>query len=275
MKNNANRLSLFYSLFLLSCSSLFSAAQEKGEPLSQKNYKKYMRIIQQKDVNAYESMQAAEKKLGASCLITSRKDIKEPAIMIDQENPGYPTIVLSHSFFDLSLDKKERALISLTNRYKVIEDITKQEQEHVLGLITSLNKQVGSSMQIQDIERNYTGSIAQIRLSPAAALPILSIGKEFLDFPIDQQKFIIGHELGHYLLNNIYEDCSTFQESHEREYLSDSYSVLKLGASPEAAYALFSKYSKKEKAKISLSTHPLWKDRARRLEESLASQQKP
>ena len=60
MKNNTARVSL-YPLLLLTHSSLFFGAQEAEKQLSRKDYKKYMQIIQQKDIDAYENIKVAEK----------------------------------------------------------------------------------------------------------------------------------------------------------------------------------------------------------------------
>ena len=273
MKNNTARVSL-YPLLLLTHSSLFFGAQEAEKQLSRKDYKKYMQIIQQKDIDAYENIKVAEKKLGKSCLIKSQEDIKKPEIRIDQENPGYPAIILPRRFFWLPIKEKEEHLSSLAKKYTIIPDIKAEEQEKVMDILEEIAPKLYRDIDNRDpkghchIGRSYQYDLASASYSPITGLPILFIAENFTSLDHEHQKFLLGHELGHFGLEHHLKENSHL-DSKQREYAADIFSVLNLRTDIEKTIFFMKDRHKKSTRDYTNSTHPSWKERAEALEKLL------
>ena len=206
--------------------------------------------------------------------IKSQEDIKKPEIRIEQENPGYPVIALPRRFFWLSIKEKEELLSSLAKKYTLIPDIKAEEQEKVMDILEEIAPKLYRDIDNRDpkglchIGRSYQYSLASASYSPLTGLPTLFIAEDFTSLDHEHQKFLIGHEIGHFGLEHHLKKNS-FIDSKQREYDADRFSVLNLRTDIEKTILFMKDMHKKSTRDYTNSTHPSWKERAEALEKLL------
>ena len=277
MQNN-NYYLLFNFLIFYTCTMFSAAALDPVGPIAMQpeslpkiEYTKYMRIIQQHNLEAYEEIQKAEKKLGQECLIKALDSKEKGRISRTRENPGYPTIILPRNITFLPQKEKIAILLSLANCYTIIPDMTKDEREQIMDSLAEIAPKLQREIDNQDplgsyhIQRSYKDNFARIGFSPHTGLPLLYIAKNFTKLDHEHQKFLLGHELGHYALKHHSKE-NQHLDSQSREYEADTFSVTTLRTDIEKAIHFTKTRAKGDKTNYQNTTHPSWKDRTKALE---------
>lgn len=254
-------------------------------------YEHFLGYIKRFDDNVYHALVQCKNILGRAC-IQKVSNIDEMGVFPPQDaTHGYAIMKMPILTGFLSLNNPDEAKIvrSLIGEYGVYGDVLPiKERERVLELIKQLAPGLyerfllADSIGLNHIRKGY--GTAAVSYSPADGWPLIKIGRKFMEESFGVQLFIIGHEIGHYVLGHPKDDNKlvdftnptggvvmknglkdAFVNANRRvkEYEADHFSVVKLGSSAENALAWMQKAQLDDHGTVSTfgSTHPLWKAR--------------
>ena len=255
-------------------------------------YEEYMRIIKDLNSQTYEKLRTCEKELGHPCLKEGEEYKKT---FPTSKTHGYPLIIFE-SLKNWNKTLKKPYLQSIILGYKPVPAITQQERVKVLNIIKELAPQLYEKIITVDPtgEDHIKQGNTSMSFSAKDGLPLLRIDNEKLNESDEKLRWIIGHELSHYVNRDMKDICTwthknmsskesssqeyapgrkianqlpleeTFRnaQSRVREYAADAGSVLLFGTSIDAGLKFLeasakneiSEDPKKETFKI---THPL------------------
>ena len=178
--------------------------------LPQSRYEEYMNLINEVNPPAYEALKQCAEELSKPCLKHASAGYTGNAVRPPTDaSYNYPIIVMK------SLKKNQDKKLELTRIaaewYKQYEEtfpITAEERIHFLTLIESLLPELYAKIIAVDptgfnhIKRQDDKNGAGVLPSLKDGLPLILVGAELRKFPLGVQRFIIGHELGHYVLGH-------------------------------------------------------------------------
>ena len=262
-------------------------------PFPADEYEQYMQLIKAIDPVVYEQLNEYEAYFSEPGLLKSQYVFNEDV----QEKNGYPIIILNLQKGESEESQKLELEIAIS-LYKAC--IPLKERTAVLALIKSLAPELYQEIVAVDptgkdhLKFDKYPTNASVSRSPKDDLPVITLGKNILQDPQEEQRFIIGHELGHYALGHrdlshhkpihttlktvpdLPQDSATerknsrfkFEEafcraySRENEYEADRFSILTMKTNSDAASSWFQKstlqaQSQNKSARHTfLNTHP-------------------
>ncbi len=189
-------------------------------PLSE--YEELMHIIDGINHTLYETLRKCENTLGKPCLQLGGTFMK--TTKPSEESQGYPLIVLP-THIRSENEEGKKWWLGRINDYKRIPIMPKEERMHYLEIIKSLTPQLYEEFvaidptgfhHLKPLEEPEHFINACVRPSLEDGLPIISIGKGIQMLPREQQRCILRHELGHYVLGH-YKGAPAFHKKMRME----------------------------------------------------------
>lgn len=180
-------------------------------------YEHYMQLIKEIDPAVHTKLRQCETAIGAPC-IEEAVDIEGTVDFGSDETHGYPIIVIK-SMKDYDEEGQKNILkvyIDWYNSIKIAPPITPAEQQKVMEILKSIDLTAYEAVAKVDpmgtnhIKRHY-GNGASIAPSPIDGLPEIQIDAECFNLPIGELRFVMAHELAHYVLGHFFEE---YQLSH-------------------------------------------------------------
>ncbi len=178
---------------------------------SEAEYEKIMNLIKDIDSKAYDRLKKCESKLGMPC-IEKAADTDETMIMPGEDDTqGFPIIIMNPMSLNWPEDAQKRVLKPIVDWYNVTEDvpvITVEEQKYIMDMV----KKFYPALYAEIVKVDPSGSrhVARfsgngIALEPAIedALPKFLIDTTITKLPVNELRFLLGHELGHYVLGHL------------------------------------------------------------------------
>jgi Zn-dependent peptidase ImmA (M78 family) len=261
-----------------------------------------MKAIRKISPQAYERLLECAKITGSPCWKFAKGSEKTGVFAGNEATEGYPVIIFDRKiqadidFHRPHLDSMVKPYIDQYNALDTIPDISQDERDKVLEIIKSLAPELYDEMIKSDpkgvdhIIRFYAYfSNAGMNISPKDGLPLISVGPSLLEKPYEEQRSILAHELGHYVLGHTLEELeyripaelTSFKEpfkepfrlaySRNQEYEADRFAVIEMEANIDALIAHLRKGEElqaryKVERRALKSTHPLEKARIEYLE---------
>ncbi len=255
-------------------------------------YLKYMEIIKTLDESVYENLTACEEKLGKPCVrVHEGKMFK--IIPPSDKTHGYPLILLPR---DIEKHQHKRIYLEhVIQKYNQAYALTK-EQKKVLRIIKDLAPELYAElMTVNPIGKDHIiihGNHTGINKQTHDGLPLFIVSySDAMERPEDQLRFILGHELSHYVQDD-YEDFyqvppthkamrgnetlpqeytpgkgissqlpfeETFKKARSRtkEYKADASSVMRFGTNIDAAIALLQNQAMRLEKSYEITKQPL------------------
>jgi hypothetical protein len=182
---------------------------------SKDEYEHYMKLIKEIDTKAYNRLRECEKVLGCQC-IEKAVDIDPMVDEGNDETEGYPIMVIESMIHWKNVRDMLKIYVDWYNSMRVPAPISPQEQAAVMNVIKSLTPALYAAITEVDpagsmhIKRHY-GTGASVIPSEFDGLPLIRIDEDFIKEPFNEQRFSIGHELGHYVIGHFAE---AYQLSH-------------------------------------------------------------
>ncbi len=186
------------------CEAVSTHAATLPTRFSQDEYEYYMQIIEHLDESVYKDLIACEEKLKEPCL---RQGKKSEIIPPSDETHGYPIIILERNF--KGCPTKRDYFKPIVQAYKQVLPIPHEERIKVLGIIKGLAPELYAELVtvdptgIKHIQRISNGPhFACVSPHPEDGLPLLQFKTSNLSFPSEQLRYIVAHELSHYVLDH-------------------------------------------------------------------------
>ncbi len=272
------------------------------------DYNKILAYIRAKSEIVHKTLVECESDLGLPCIRLVTDSDKQGFILPQVFNNGYAAINLTPfpgasstraqiDAYKSDLDFMIQAYQDSILAYGFIMPIENRKQ--VLEIIRSIEPPLADILLESDPTlsthiryRENSGMLATVNYSRVNYLPTFTIDLRFFTLPEDQQRFVIGHELGHYVLGHILllpkkgspmewirtyspgspkreieEDSRLFENARLRlnEYEADQFSVVQFGSSIDSAITLIESTKDDHPDMPGLksldSTHPLFLER--------------
>lgn len=318
LKNNLFNSTTLVLLCMIFCTNKQFCSQMPDYSFSPEEYTYWMDLICEVNPTACQKLKKCAAVASMQCLekyIDKLPEAPESNIYIEypsEETHGYPILLVDPTLKNFSRDVQKDILAIYLDSYNKIEiatDLTANERNLLMKIVKSINPELYKEIVaidptgINHIKIHYQSG-ASVAPSLTNGLPIFSISPRVMKLPIGQIRFLIAHELGHYVLNHFqgykvshatlgtkqegiingkkisgqipFEETFHYAFSRTQEYEADRFAVIDLGTNIADAIALAKRWSKeaqehelKEKAKKETfkSTHPLWTARIKHFEE--------
>jgi len=174
-------------------------------PFADEEYEALMKIIEEIDFNTYTNLRACQQALKKPCLMQGKQYKRiEPT----EDSEEYPLIVVPTDIITWPKDEQKGYLKKAVQDYHPLPPMTESERLHYLEIIKSL----APGLYDEFMKLDPTGTKHIIRRNgfihghvvpfPEDGLPSLAIGFGNKTLPIEQQYYLIAHELSHYVLNH-------------------------------------------------------------------------
>ncbi len=174
-------------------------------------YHEYMEIIKELDESVYKDLIACEKELGKPCL---RPGKNFEIIPLNDGTHGYPIILLGQDFKEHSA--QETYLKRVIQAYKQAYALT-EERTKVLRIIKDFAPELYTELVAVDptgknhIRRGHTA----ITTITHDRFPLFTVSySHTMELPEDQLRFILGHELSHYV-QDVHDILNSVSPTHK------------------------------------------------------------
>ena len=214
----------FVKLCALVCIIIFinhNFAMEKlektGDDFSWEDHEYFMELIKQVDSDAYEKLRQCEQELSKPCIRHLHNDPNRLKINFTHEQThGYPIILIDPKIekYDVRVQKELLTIILKTyNKLyaKEIEPVTVEERIALMDIIRSIAPLLYEEITKADptgldhIKRRYKKEASfAVSLALKDGLPRILIGPHAMEMPLNEQRFAVAHELGHYALEHLH-----------------------------------------------------------------------
>ncbi len=171
-------------------------------PFPKDQYEQYMRVIKKNDPVVYDELKKYELTFSEPALLKAQLPTDKPI----REKNGFPVIVLFLTGNDSTESKKFELETKITIFYKPFMPL--KERLIVLELIKSLAPELHQELiAIDPTGKNHLSFDsdpinASATYSVRDGLPQLTLGKKLFEVSQEELLFILGHELGHYVLGH-------------------------------------------------------------------------
>lgn len=252
---------------------------------AQEEYEKYMHLIEQLDLRAYQRLQVCQNLLGRPCILRRNRNDKRFIEPPSSKTKGYPIILLpAHITRSLAGVQEEilKRHIQKYNEHPTIAPITHKERQQVFDLIASIAPDLYKEMIAADpngtqhIFRSYTSPLS-VQVNINTGLPAIFVDQYILQkYPVAYLQAGLAHELGHYKLKHLLEDISPGKtqlghmlaraKQRTLEYEADRSEVLDFGIDIQIAKDALEALEVQESGSSLKSTHPFVPDRIRQFD---------
>ena len=204
---------------------------ESKYAFSPEEYEYFMGLIKQINPTAYVKLKKCEDVTSNPCIEKYLdKDPEFPDSLGkvfegDAESQGYPLLLLDPALKDHDEEFQKAMLqlyLKIYNEEEIVPPITPQEQENIMKIIKSIDPRLYQEIVAVDptgsehIARDYRPDTISVSASQKDGLPIINIySSAIVEFPFDELRWVIGHELGHYVLGHVHEDIEKYKVRHK------------------------------------------------------------
>ncbi len=249
-------------------------------------YERYMKLIEDISPSVYKKLKKYELVFSEPALLKAHWPTDPP---IEEKN-GYPIIVLYLSAHESEESQKKTLELGI-NFYKRYMPLKKRRR--VLKLIGSLAPELYQEfIAIDPTGENHLAfdskhTNASANYSHQDGLPVITLGRDIINAPQEELRFVLGHELGHYALGHFkhhypvhsrlrshqdltqiptqkektnefkFEETFCLAYSRIKENEADRFSILSLGTNIDAAIAWFQNNALERDEQYEIENKPL------------------
>lgn len=190
----------------------------ESQHFSLQDYEYYLELAQEINPSAYTKLLQCGDELGLPCIQHFTGEPGEEFIIFRSETTkGWPILLIDFNYFNkLSVEFQKKffkIFLEMYNDKEVIPPLTADQRESILKIIESLAPQLytyiikNDPTGLKHIKRPYHPSqdtrLFLISSPKKNGLPIIYVGLDALNLPINEQRFALAHELGHYALGHV------------------------------------------------------------------------
>ncbi len=185
----------------------------------QTDYEYYMKLIEELNPKAYEKLKKCRSVNRQPCLVISLSKESEGVIGGSELYQGYPILAINPGIKLWNEKSKKNYLkkyLDYYNENPIASILLIDELKTYMSIIKDLAPSLYEAIVAVDptgadhIKRDDSNGSknAFVGFSKKDGLPVLFVGSETNQTPREQLRFTIAHELGHYVLDHIFEQSA-------------------------------------------------------------------
>ncbi len=192
-------------------------SMESDQFLSDNEYEHFMERAQKLKPVAYEMLKKCEAETGKRCLQKGEdwSEVKNAR----KKNQGYPIIFIDPNIKNYPERIKENLLANLFDVYIA---------KHVLKIIKSLFPKLYEDIREVDYEGvnhivTHYGDGISVTPSRVDGLPLFNINVKFAYLSNKEQRCVLAHELGHYVVGHLFENRKYVHKNLDNQKLIQNF----------------------------------------------------